>query len=179
MQGELGSKHWGNRLPGSGGTAGPGHQNGFLIKESENPFRQAWLGKDSIDLPVFRGGGMGSQKEQDTVWAVLMFGIRVYSYGFVNLLLILQRIEGNTPAICSAILGACFFWGLRSAAGSRHTHALLGDPKTAKQIDAYEHKSTKFDNTHHVHASKSRGVFFLRSPKRHRHLAHTHPAGRP
>ena len=45
MQGELGSKHWGNRLPGSGGTAGPGHQNGFLIKESENPFRQAWLGK--------------------------------------------------------------------------------------------------------------------------------------
>ena len=45
MQGELGSKHWGNRLPGSGGTAGPEHQNGFLIKESENPFRQAWLGK--------------------------------------------------------------------------------------------------------------------------------------
>ena len=44
MQGELGSKHWGNRLPGSGGTAGPEHQNGFLIKESENPFRQAWLG---------------------------------------------------------------------------------------------------------------------------------------
>jgi hypothetical protein len=48
MQGELGSKHWGNRLPGSGGTAGPGHQNGFLIKESENPFRQAWLGKYPI-----------------------------------------------------------------------------------------------------------------------------------
>ena len=48
MQGELGSKHWGNRLPGSGGTAGPGHQNGFLIKESENPFRQAWLGKNTL-----------------------------------------------------------------------------------------------------------------------------------
>ena len=45
MLGELGSKHWGNRLPGSGGTAGPAYQNGFLIKESENPFRQAWLGK--------------------------------------------------------------------------------------------------------------------------------------
>ena len=47
MQGELGSKHWGNRLPGSGGTAGPEHQNGFLIKESENPFRQAWLGNNA------------------------------------------------------------------------------------------------------------------------------------
>ena len=50
MQGELGSKHWGNRLPGSGGTAGPENQNGFLITESENPFRQAWLGKNECVL---------------------------------------------------------------------------------------------------------------------------------
>ena len=52
MQGELGSKHWGNRLPGSGGTAGPEHQNGFLIKESENPFRQAWLGNYKQNLSM-------------------------------------------------------------------------------------------------------------------------------
>ena len=45
MLGELGSKHWGDRLPGSGGTAGPGHQNGFLIKESENPLQASLVGE--------------------------------------------------------------------------------------------------------------------------------------
>ena len=35
---------WGNRLPSTGGTARPHNLKAFLIKESENPFRQAWLG---------------------------------------------------------------------------------------------------------------------------------------
>ena len=28
-----------------GGTAGPADMKAFLIRESKNPFRQAWLGK--------------------------------------------------------------------------------------------------------------------------------------
>ena len=38
----------GGTLPGDGGTARPGDQNAFLITESENPFRQAWLGNKNI-----------------------------------------------------------------------------------------------------------------------------------
>ena len=34
----------GEPAPRCWGTAGLGHQNGFLITRSENPFRQAWLG---------------------------------------------------------------------------------------------------------------------------------------
>ena len=31
-----------------GGTAGPIYLKAFLIRESKNPFRQAWLGNDKI-----------------------------------------------------------------------------------------------------------------------------------
>ena len=42
--GKLMSMTWGNRLPTTGGTARPGNFNAFLIRNSKNPFRQAWLG---------------------------------------------------------------------------------------------------------------------------------------
>ena len=48
--GEPGSRGWGNRLAGVGGTAGPCHTKAFLIRESKNPFRQAWLGKNCPQL---------------------------------------------------------------------------------------------------------------------------------
>jgi len=42
--GEPGSRGWGNRPGRHRGTAGPGQLKAFLIRESKNPFRQAWLG---------------------------------------------------------------------------------------------------------------------------------------
>ena len=50
--GEPGSRGWGNRLAGVGGTAGPCHTKAFLIRESKNPFRQAWLGNNKVQVDI-------------------------------------------------------------------------------------------------------------------------------
>jgi len=46
---------WGNRPAPHGGTAGPGQLKAFLIRESKNPFRQAWLGNYPIPLGCYHG----------------------------------------------------------------------------------------------------------------------------
>ena len=33
-----------------GGTAGPPYMKAFLIRESKNPFRQAWLGNNALGV---------------------------------------------------------------------------------------------------------------------------------
>ena len=76
----------GNRLPGSGGTAGPENQNGFLITESESPFRQAWLGNyetawlnaclHSLFLQ-FDNDGSGQISEANIKIAMSKFGMTV------------------------------------------------------------------------------------------------------
>ena len=55
-----------------------------------------------------------------------------------------------------------FFSGKKSACGKHIDHGVLGGTL----------KSTKIDKIHKMHAPKFQGVFFLRSPKRHRQLGH-------
>ena len=60
--GETGPQGLGEPPGGVGGTAGPTNMKAFLIRESKNPFRQAWLRKKTIFVRKRRHSSSGRRR---------------------------------------------------------------------------------------------------------------------